>query len=93
MFVLFRQGLAIEDVMHQTGRSRSTVCDYLAEYVREEKPPSIAAWVTDAVYEQVAAAARRVGSDRLKPIFIALGEKVPYDEIRLVVAHLAVAQK
>jgi ATP-dependent DNA helicase RecQ len=93
MFVLFRRGLAIEDVMHQTGRARSTVCDYLTEYVREEKPPSIAAWVSETIYEQVAAAARRVGSDRLKPIFITLGEKVPYDEIRLVVAHLAVAQK
>ena len=40
------------------------------------------------LYEQVVTAARQAGTDRLKPIFIALGEKVPYDMIRLVVAHM-----
>ena len=38
--------------------------------------------------ERVTAAARQVGVERLKPIFLALGEKVPYDDIRLVLAHL-----
>ncbi len=87
-FDLFRQGAVVEDVMHQTNRGRSTVIDYLAEYIREERPPSIAAWVKDEIYQRVAAAARRVGTDRLKPIFLALGEQVAYDDIRLVVAHL-----
>ena len=30
-FGLFRDGASIEDVIHQTGRSRSTIMDYLAE--------------------------------------------------------------
>jgi ATP-dependent DNA helicase RecQ len=89
-FELFRQGAAIDDVMHQTNRARSTVMDYLLEFVRRERPASIAAWVPDEVYQRVGAAARKVGTDRLKPIFIALGERVPYDEIRLVVTHLLV---
>jgi ATP-dependent DNA helicase RecQ len=88
-FTLFRQRAAIEDVMHQTNRSRSTVMDYLSDYIREERPASIATWVANEVYQRVAAAGRQVGTERLKPIFIALGEKVSYDDIRLVLAHLS----
>jgi ATP-dependent DNA helicase RecQ len=85
---LFREGAAIDDVMHQTGRTRATVIDYLCEYIRTDKPASIAAWVAEEQYDKIAAAAREHGSGKLKPIFIALGEKVPYDEIRVVVTHL-----
>jgi ATP-dependent DNA helicase RecQ len=88
-FAQFRQGAAVEDVMHQTNRGRSTVNDYLCEFIREERPTSIAAWVAPETYQRVASAARQVGTDRLKPIFLALGEVVSYDDIRLVLAHLA----
>jgi ATP-dependent DNA helicase RecQ len=87
-FTLFRQGTALEDVMHQTSRARATVVDYLCDFVREERPASIAAWVAEERFQRIAAAARQVGTERLKPIFIALGEQVPYDDIRLVVTHL-----
>jgi ATP-dependent DNA helicase RecQ len=88
-FRLFRQAAVLEDVMHQTARSRPTVVDYLCEFIRDSRPRSIASWVPEDHYHRVAAAARQVGTDRLKPIFIACGEKVPYDDIRLVLAHLA----
>ncbi|HMC63679.1 MAG TPA: DNA helicase RecQ [Gemmataceae bacterium] len=88
-FDLFRRGAAIEDVMRQTGRSRSTIMGYLAQFIREERSVSIAAWVSEEIYQRVVAAVRQVGTDRLKPIFLALGEQVPYDQIQLVVAHLA----
>jgi ATP-dependent DNA helicase RecQ len=88
-YKLFREGAAIEDVMHQTGRARATVNDYLAEFIRDTRPTSIAAWVPADRYRLIAAAVNKVGDQRLKPIFIELGEKVSYDEIRLVVAHLA----
>jgi ATP-dependent DNA helicase RecQ len=65
------------------------VQDYLCEFIRREQRPSVAAWVPDEVYQRVAAAARQVGTDRLKPIFLALGGQVPYDVIRLVIMHLA----
>ncbi len=90
---LFRQELAIEDVMHQANLARSTVTDYLASYIRSERPASIRTWVDDETYQHIAQTARQVGSDRLKPIFIALGEKVPYDTIRLVVAHLVAREE
>jgi ATP-dependent DNA helicase RecQ len=85
---LFREGCVAEDVMHQLGKNRSTVIDYLKDYIELDRPESILGWVSAEVYDKVAAAAKKVGTDRLKPIFIELEEKVPYDEIRLVVAHL-----
>jgi ATP-dependent DNA helicase RecQ len=87
-FEQFGRGAAVAEVMHQTGRGRSTVMDYLCEFIRETRPASVEKWVSQEVYDRVVAAARQVGTQRLKPIFIALGEKVPYDDIRVVLAHL-----
>ena len=78
----------VYEVAQQTGRARSTLFGYLCEYIQQEKPASIDAWVAAEVYAAVAGAARRVGTERMKPIFIALGERVSYDDIRLVVTHL-----
>src|SRR5205814_1312381 len=80
-FPLFRQGASILDVMQHLGRARSTVAEYLCEFIRSERPASIDAWVDGTRYQQVLTAARRVGTGRLKPIFVALGETVPYDDI------------
>jgi ATP-dependent DNA helicase RecQ len=87
-FSLFRQGTPLEDVMHQMNRARSTVCDYLCEYIRVEKPADVSPWIDRATFDVIAQAARQVGTDRLKPIHIALGEKYDYDKIRIVVTHL-----
>jgi ATP-dependent DNA helicase RecQ len=87
-FDLCRQGAAIEDIMCQTNRGRATVVDYLGDFIREERPDSLSPWIATELYQRIAAAARQVGTERLKPIFLALGEKVPYDDIRLVVTHL-----
>jgi ATP-dependent DNA helicase RecQ len=88
-FALFRTGMAIEDVMHRIGRARTTVVDYLCEFIRTERPASLAPWVSDSTCQRIAVAAREVGTERLKPIFVALGETVSYDEIRIVLAALA----
>jgi hypothetical protein len=40
------------------------------------------------LYSRIAAAIGEHGSARLKPLFLALEEKVSYDDIRIVVAHL-----
>jgi ATP-dependent DNA helicase RecQ len=87
-FDLFRKNTTIADVMRRLNYARSTVVEYLAEYIRVERPASIAPWVPQGVLLDVTVAVRQVGGDRLKPIFLALGEKVPYDDIRLVLAHL-----
>jgi ATP-dependent DNA helicase RecQ len=87
-FDLFRQGSPVERVMEELGQGRSHVLNYLDDYVRAERPRSLAPWVPDEAYQRVAAAARRFGTERLQPIALALGDKVPSETIRLVLAHL-----
>jgi ATP-dependent DNA helicase RecQ len=87
-FELFRQGAALEDVMYQISKSRSTVTDYLCDYIRTERPDSLQNWLPEDIYQRVKSAALQEGMERLKPIYLALGESVPYEQIRLVLAHL-----
>ena len=67
--------------------------DYLCEFIRQQPDVSISTWLADDGFQRVAAAAQQVGTERLKPIFIALEEKVSYDEIRIAVAFLTREQK
>jgi ATP-dependent DNA helicase RecQ len=76
-------------VIHQTARARGTIIDYLCDFIHREKPEKIDVWITPDAYERIAAAVKQHGGERLKPLFIALDEKVPYEDIRVVVAHLA----
>ena len=87
-FQLFRGGASIEDVIHKTGMTSSTVTGYLADFVQAEKPASIFQWVPEDVCERVAAAAEIHGTARLKPVFLELNEEVSYDHIRVVFAFL-----
>jgi ATP-dependent DNA helicase RecQ len=72
-----------------TGRARSTISGYLADYIVERKPGSVDAWVTPDVYRRVAKVAAEVGSDLMRPVYEALNGEVSYDDIRIVMRHLA----
>jgi ATP-dependent DNA helicase RecQ len=87
-FELFRKGVPIEQVVAQIGRAQSTVTEYLCDFIREEGPQSVAPWVSEELYQRIAAVSRQFGTDKLKPLYVALGEKVPYDDIRIVLTHL-----
>jgi ATP-dependent DNA helicase RecQ len=88
IFEMFRQGASLDGVMQHLSCKRATAVGHLEDYIRAEKPRSIDAWVERGVYDRVLEAARQVGSGRMKPVFLALGEAVGYDEIRLVLAHV-----
>jgi ATP-dependent DNA helicase RecQ len=90
-FELFRMGWSVDDVKHKINRARSTTYEYLKEFVQLEKPAQISCWVSDEIYRKVAAVAATMEDRRLTPIFERLDGRVPYDVIRLVVAHLEVA--
>jgi ATP-dependent DNA helicase RecQ len=87
-FPHFRRGASIKEVMEFTGKTRSTVLEYLATYIQEEKPNDINMWVESESQAEIINVARQLGTERLKPIFVALDEKVSYDTIRLVLAYL-----
>jgi ATP-dependent DNA helicase RecQ len=87
-FSMFEQQRTIEEVMSYTGRARSTVTQYLTEFVAAGRCQEIDAWVDRATYVRVAAAATASESARIKPLHEKLGGAVSYDDIRLVMAHL-----
>jgi ATP-dependent DNA helicase RecQ len=74
--------------MAKTGLATATVTEYLADFVRAEKPESILPWVPEDICERVAAAAEIHGIERLKPVFMELNGEVSYDHIRVVFACL-----
>ncbi len=85
---MFRQGRSIDDVMEQTGRARGTVVEYLSDYLHIDKPADVNAWVDRVTYDRIAAAAVKLGRQKLKPIFAELDEKIPYETIRIVLSWL-----
>ena len=87
-FAAFRARASVADVARKLNLSVPTIVGYLEQYIREERPLTIQAWVSTELYQRILAAGRQVGIERLKPAYLALGERVPYDDIRLVFAHL-----
>ncbi len=84
-FKLFEQNRTIDEVSTVIERATSTTCQYLEEFITTRKPASIAMWVDDATYDRVLGA---IGEEqRLKPIFEKLNGEVPYEAIRMVIAH------
>lgn len=86
-FEMFARGSGLDEVAEAVGLASSTVSQYLAEYIEAKRPWNIDSWVDDHRYERVARAARQLGAARLKPIFDHLKGEVPYEVIRIVVAH------
>jgi uncharacterized protein YpbB len=78
----------VKEVCEATGRAQSTVVQYLCDHIRRSCPSTISTWVPEEVYQRVAKVTGEAGTERLRPIFLALGEKIPYDQIRLVVTHM-----
>jgi ATP-dependent DNA helicase RecQ len=85
---LLRQGLPLEEVARRSGRSQSTVADYLSEAVRKGLIASIDHWVDRKRQLRIIEAAREVGTSGLKPIYNRLGGDESYIVIRLVVDQL-----
>ena len=87
-FPFYRQQKSIAEVAQLMGKAESTARDYLCCYIYQERPDSIDAWIDQATQDRVRAAAKEHGSQRLKPIFLALNQEVSYDAIRVVLTHI-----
>ena len=92
-FALFREGKSMESVAQQTGRALSTVCQYLEQFIREERPADISRWVSHDTVNQVLAAIGDEPVTALRPIYQKLNEKVPYEAIRIVLVHVGPVQR
>jgi len=87
-FECFDRGESIEAAADAAGVAISTANHHLAGWIESRRPADVSAWVSPADYARIADAARETGLDFLKPIYDKLGGDTPYDEIRIVVAHL-----
>ena len=88
-FSLFDAGMTVEEVAERLGKAVSTTYGYLEAYVRHRSVTDVSLWVARDEFERVEAAVSGVGANRLKPIYDALGGKIGYEQIRIVVACLA----
>ncbi len=86
---MFSRGESIQRVAEKTERAPGTVCGYLVEYIQSRPDTRLDAWVDEETVSRVADAVRELGTVYLKPIYEKLEEKVPYDSIRIVIAHLS----
>ncbi len=82
-FDLFEQGMSMEDVAHQLGRSLDTVSKYLGMYVEAHRITDIAAWIPPAMQKRIDDAIGQLGSERLKPLFEHLNSEVSYAHLRI----------
>jgi ATP-dependent DNA helicase RecQ len=87
-FQMYRRGATTAAVAAAMRVTVGTATEYLADFVRAEKPASIFEWVPEDVCERVAAAAEIHGTAKMKPVFTELNGEISYDHIRIVFACL-----
>ena len=87
-FDMFHEGRTVDEVMSVTHRARSTVNEYLAEFIEQTQLSDPVPWLEQATFQRIQIAVRAVGHEKLKPIFDALEGAVSYDAIRIAVACL-----
>ena len=87
-FEMFAKGASVEQVTAKAGRVLSTTWAYLAEFIQIHRPERLDPWIDQKTYRAVVGAVKDSGTASLRPIFDQLDGKVPYEQIRAVVAHL-----
>jgi ATP-dependent DNA helicase RecQ len=88
-FPLIDEGLGVEQVAQRLGRAVSTTFGYLEAYIRYRGVTDATQWIPPAEFEQIEAAVRSTGAERLRPIFDALDGRIAYERIRIAMACLA----
>ncbi len=86
-FALFAAGVGLDEVCATVGRARSTTLQYLTEWIAQEAPTSVAPWVDPIDYARISDVADSLGDTRMKPIFDHFDGDVPFDAIRVTLAH------
>ena len=89
-FPHFEAGLSIPEVAGKINRAESTVQGYLQDFIRHKKITDPSSWVGAEVAAAVSAAYEKLGPGPLKPLFIELQEKVPYNDIRTVLTCIEI---
>ena len=85
---LLEEGRTFEEIAQIRARTLRSVVSLVADMIERGDAEFQPHWLPAERYNQIAAACRELGMDRLKPLKEALPPEIPYEEIRLVIARL-----
>ncbi len=85
---LLGEGRTFEEIAQIRQRTLRAVVSLVADLIERGDTEFQPNWLPSERYQQIAAACRQLGMDRLKPLKEALPPEIPYEEIRLVIANL-----
>ena len=85
---LLEEGRTFEEIAQIRARTLRAVVSLVADMIERGDAEFQPGWLDPERYNQIAAACRQLGMDRLKPLKEALPPEIPYEEIRLVIAGL-----
>ena len=82
-FKHFENGGSIDAIANKMARAKSTIVNYLTEYLRYHRISDPTPWVDPATAARVLQHKHLAETGRLKPMFEHFGGEVSYDEIRI----------
>ena len=85
---LLAEGRTFDEIAQIRLRTLRAVVSLVADLVERGDAEFQPDWLPAERYNQIAAACQQLGMNRLKPLKEALPPEIPYEEIRLVIAHL-----
>jgi ATP-dependent DNA helicase RecQ len=85
---LLEEGRTFREIAQIRARTLRAVVSLVADLIERGEAEFQPNWLSPERYNQIAAACRQLGMDRLKPLKEALPPEIPYEEIRLVIARL-----
>jgi ATP-dependent DNA helicase RecQ len=85
---LLGEGRTFKEIAQVRSRTLRAVVSLVADMIERGEAEFHPGWLPPERYNQIAAACRELGMDRLKPLKEALPPEIPYEEIRLVIARL-----
>jgi ATP-dependent DNA helicase RecQ len=85
---LLGEGKSFEEIAQIRGRQLGTVVSMVADLVEKGRLEYRVDWLGEEHHELIVEAARRLGSEWLKPLREALPAEITYDQIRLGVAYV-----
>jgi ATP-dependent DNA helicase RecQ len=87
---LLEEGRTFEEIAQIRERTLRSVIALVAEMIERGDTEFQPAWLAPELYDRIAAACQKLGTERLKPLKEVLPPETTYEQIRLVVAHLLV---
>lgn len=88
-FKLYQQGHSVQEIGELRGLKTTTIFSHLSKLYLEGKDVSLDEFVTPSILKRVANAKKVLKNETaLKPYFEFLGEKVPYEQIRVALTIL-----